>query len=141
MILDYYHMSENVYNYARYLYPDSDIECKKWADTVITKIKEGNVAEVINELPEHKGSELPCGVPNLRTYLKNNKDKMSYNELKANGYFIGSGSIESANKMVIHQRLKQSGMRWGLNGAQYIATLRTKHESGLWHKVEDFIAA
>ena len=33
-ILDYYHLSENVHRFARYLYPDNDIEMKKWSKDV-----------------------------------------------------------------------------------------------------------
>jgi len=60
---------------------------------------------------------------------------------KEKGYYIGSGAIESANKMVIQQRMKQSGMRWSINGGQYIAALRTKHESDLWDDVVSVINA
>lgn len=140
-ILDYYHMSENVHAYARFIYPNSEAKSKEWADNTINKIKAGQVQEVIDALPEDKDTELPCGVPNLKVYLEHNKDKVNYDSLKKDGYIIGSGSIESGNKMVIHQRLKQAGMRWGIKGAQYIATLRTKHESGLWYQVQNHIAA
>ncbi len=38
-ILDYYHLSENVYKYANVLYPDDETEKVKWAKTVLTNIK------------------------------------------------------------------------------------------------------
>ena len=45
---------------------------------------------------------------------------------------MGSGTIESANKTVVQRRTKQPGMRWSINGGQYILTLRAKEESNLW---------
>jgi hypothetical protein len=56
------------------------------------------------------------------------------------GYFIGSGAIESGNKIVLQQRLKQAGMRWNVETAQNILKLKAKTESGLWHTdVELFV--
>lgn len=68
-------------------------------------------------------------------------ERINYKFYKDNDYYIGSGAIESANKMVIQQRMKQSGMRWSVNGGQYIATLRTKHESNRWDEVTNVINA
>jgi hypothetical protein len=52
------------------------------------------------------------------------------------GYgIIGSGAIESAHRTIIQKRLKQSGQRWGLNGAQNVLNLRVTKGSGQWNKV------
>jgi hypothetical protein len=59
----------------------------------------------------------------------NSIDYASYLE---KGYFIGSGAIESANKIILQKRLKQAGMRWNVDSAQSLLTLRAKRESGLW---------
>jgi hypothetical protein len=37
--------------------------------------------------------------------------------------------------MVIGQIMKQTGMRWSINGGQYIAALRAKYESYKWDDV------
>ncbi len=34
-----------------------------------------------------------------------------YARFRAQGYPIGSGSVESANKLVVQSRMKQAGMR------------------------------
>lgn len=31
------------------------------------------------------------------------------------GWFVGSGAIESTNKTVVQRRTKQSSMRWSVN--------------------------
>jgi hypothetical protein len=40
------------------------------------------------------------------------------------GWQIGSGSIESACKIVINQRLNMGGMRWGEDGGDAVSHLR-----------------
>ena len=131
-ILDLYHLKENVYTYAKHIFSQNDKKYVPWAETMITQIENGNAREVIKQLPE--GEKLPVGVVNLRTYLTNNIDKINYPEYKRKGYFVGSGAIESANKVVVQRRLKQAGMRWSVSGAQALLTLRAKVESNLWNR-------
>lgn len=57
-------------------------------------------------------------------YFENNSDKMRYAEYQARGLFIGSGVAEAGCKTVIGLRLKQSGMFWGLTGAQNVLDIR-----------------
>jgi hypothetical protein len=44
-------------------------------------------------------------------YLSGNVHRMDYPRYLANGWMIGSGTVESACKTVVAQRLKQAGMR------------------------------
>ena len=37
--------------------------------------------------------------------------------------------------------MKQAGMRWSIDGGQYIAALRAKYKSDLWKHVIDTIAS
>jgi hypothetical protein len=77
-----------------------------------------------------------------RTYINNNIDKIDYPSYKEKGYFVGSGAIESANKVIVQRRLKQAGMRWSVSGAQAVLSLRAKAESRLWvSEVKALIAA
>jgi hypothetical protein len=138
-ILDYYHLSENVHKFGRYLYPYNDIEMKKWSKSTLEKVDKGEITQLIEELPDLEGVKLPLQVPNLKTYMKNNKNRIDYAEYKGKGYYIGSGAIESGNKMVIQQRMKQSGMRWSVAGGQQIAALRAKYASDKWDKVSKVI--
>jgi len=134
-ILDYYYLSENTHEYARFLYPEDEVGRRKWVKQVLDAVTEGKVDEAVKQVEARKVEKLPEKVVNLYTYITNNRDRIDYKSLKDNGYYIGSGAIESANKMVIQQRMKQSGMRWSINGGQYIAALRTKHESSKWDDV------
>ena len=46
------------------------------------------------------------------TYLQKREAHMQYPTYQAAGWPIGSGSVESANKLVVEARLKGAGMRW-----------------------------
>lgn len=140
-ILDFYHFSENTNNYAKAIYSEDEIGRKKWVKEVLEAVVDGKIDQVIKYIGEKKDDKLPDHVVNLYTYIMNNRQRIDYKTYKDKGYYIGSGAIESANKMVIQQRMKQSGMRWSIQGGQYIAALRTKHESGLWDDVVRAISA
>jgi hypothetical protein len=60
---------------------------------------------------------------------------MQYAAFRTQGLPIGSGITEAACKTVFTQRLKLSGMRWSLPGAQTILNLRVVLLSGLWEGV------
>ena len=49
---------------------------------------------------------------------------MQYGTFRSRGFFIGSGVIEAGCKTIIGTRCKQSGMFWGLPGAENILALR-----------------
>ena len=138
-IVDFYHMTENVYSYAKELFPGDEKKYGKWADTVIYYIKSKQFQKALKKVadsPLNSGEAKPM---NLEGYIKNNIDRMRYLKYKNKGYYIGSGMIESGNKIVVQKRMRQAGMRWGIDGAQYMAVLRAKHESNRWNEVGKFI--
>ncbi len=47
---------------------------------------------------------------------------------------IGSGVTEAACKTVFAERLKRSGMTWGIAGGQVIVDLRVLVLSGVWER-------
>ncbi len=130
-ILDLFHLKENIYDYAKYKFSHNEKEYVPWAEAFIDKIEKGKVDEALKLLPEDE--KVPAGVVNLRRYITNNIDKIDYPLYKAKGYFVGSGAIESANKVILQRRLKQAGMRWDVAGAQAILSLRAKVESNRWN--------
>jgi transposase-like protein len=139
-ILDFFHMKENVYDYAKALFSNDEKKYNKWAETMIHYIKTEQIQKALKKISEISLSpEKVAKTVNLEGYIKNNMDKINYLQYKNKGYYIGSGMIESGNKIVVQKRMKQAGMRWSINGAQYMAVLRAKHESNNWKDVEELI--
>lgn len=131
-ILDKFHLEENLFSYARYKYGEDEKAYTKWVKMLMKYIEKGNKEKALKVLKKEDYSKLPTGVPNILGYVKNNIDKIDYQNYKERGYFVGSGAIESGNKVVLQRRCKQAGMRWSVSGAQYMLTLKSKWESNLW---------
>ena len=130
LILDLYHLSENVYKYAKEIFRNNKRKYDPWAKRIIQELKNGQKEEVLQEitaLTQEKNPEFK-----LCKYIINNYDRIDYPEYIEKGFYIGSGAIESGNKSVMQKRLKLAGMRWGEKSAQYLLSLRTKFESNLW---------
>jgi hypothetical protein len=62
-------------------------------------------------------------------YLRRNRHRMRYAQIRAQHLPIGSGVVEAACKTLATQRLKRSGMRWRNEGGQAILTLRALVQS------------
>lgn len=129
-ILDYYHLCENVNDFAKAHFKMKEQKYRPWADQACKFLKEGKATQVLNLLESIGGS---LESDRLQGYISNNLNNIDYPEYLRNGYFIGSGAVESGNKVVLQNRLKQAGMRWNSVTAQYLLTLKSKYESNLWN--------
>ena len=72
-------------------------------------------------------------------YLRERQEMMRYASFRAQGYPIGSGSVESANKLVVQSRMKQAGMRWGPNHVNAILAMRNLACNDRWTEGWDAI--
>ena len=131
-ILDLFHLCENTYSFAKAIFRSDEAKYVPWAEDLIKKFKNSEIDDVLDILKKYKRRKLPKGVVNLNNYVSNNISRIDYKQYSENGYYIGSGAIESGNKVVLQKRLKLAGMRWNETTAQYLLSLRTKFESGLW---------
>ena len=55
-----------------------------------------------------------------------------YASFRAQGYPIGSGSVESAHKLVVQSRMKQAGMRWGPSHVNAMLAMRNLACNDRW---------
>ena len=131
-ILDLFHLCENVYSYAKAIFKNDEAKYKSWSENIIKMLKDGEKSKVIQILKTLKNRKIPKNTVNLYTYVTNNIGRIDYKEYSEKGYYIGSGAIESGNKVVMQKRLKLAGMRWDELSAQYLLSLRAKYESNLW---------
>ena len=136
-ILDLFHLKENVYNFAKAKFKQDATGYVPWSERICGLLENGNWATVLKELdPEEKYD----ASVNLYRYIDTHKAHINYPQYRESGWFVGSGAIESGNKVVLQKRMKQAGMRWNPETAQYLVTLCSKKESGCWERnVEDFI--
>lgn len=131
-ILDLFHLKENTYEFAKDIFNNDERQYMPWAENICSQLEEGKWKNVLEKLKPYRGRTAKPGCVNLYTYITNNKDNIDYPAYKAKGWFVGSGAIESGNKIVLQNRLKLPGMRWNVSTAQYVLSLKAKLESGLW---------
>ena len=133
-ILDYFHLCENVYAYAKSLFNMDALKYTPWAKRVCALLKASQYKLVLQELTQIKDKQPNNCSVNLYGYISNNIKNIDYAAYEKKGYFIGSGAIESGNKIILQDRLKRAGMRWNVNTAQAMLTLKTKAESSIWFR-------
>jgi hypothetical protein len=135
-IVDWYHAEERLWDIGRTVFGEGAEATTEWVQQQLKRLMEGKVEEVITCLCELSVSnaDVTQKIEENITYFTNNKDRMRYNEYKEKGYHIGSGTVESACKHVVGQRLKQAGMKWSVEGADAILQLRILWKNGEWSK-------
>jgi len=128
-IVDWYHAEEHLKKLAEAVFASSD-ERRIWLDPVTEMLWQGQVEEVVLAC-ESLESQHPHVQPTA-LYFANNAERMRYDQFRAQGYLIGSGTIESGCKQIVTQRLKRSGAQWTLDGAVQTAKARAVWLSGDW---------
>jgi hypothetical protein len=135
-ILDFFHAVEKLGAYAALAYEDAG-ERRRWLGLQKGRLKEDGVGDVIAELKERAwapglATEAGKALDDAIRYYESNAKRMRYGTFIKKGFLIGSGAIESAHRNVIQRRLKLSGQRWSVAGAQRIANLRACRKSNRW---------
>jgi len=141
-VLDFFHAVERLGSYAALQYPDS-AQRYKWMEQQQQRLKNDEADQIIAEvkLSSTNHQETEKARMELIRYYENNLSRMQYKTYLEKGYLIGSGAIEAAHRNVIQQRLKLSGQRWSVKGAQQIANLRASKKSNQWNAVINLIHA
>ncbi len=135
-IVDLFHAYEHLTAIAQILWGQEAKAPKAWRDL----LEAGDIARLVRKV----GKYLPASVKSKKAMLKQlgyfekNAPQMCYAEYREKKFFVGSGVVEAGCRTVIGQRLKQSGMRWSVRGANAIIALRCCILSG---RFEDFWAS
>lgn len=74
-------------------------------------------------------------------YLESRRAQLAYAAFTAAGYPSGSGSVESANKLVVEVRLKGAGMHWAPAHVNPMVALRTVVCNDRWAEAWPLLAA
>ena len=143
-ILDFFHVMEHLWAFLNLCWKlnfETEGQRNEWAQTQKQLLLEGLVSQVCEHIAALKVAtkEQSGKQSGLLQYYENNKGRMDYGAYLENGWLIGSGPIESAHREVIQKRLKRSGQRWTLPGAQQVANLRVAYKSKKWGDVQNLI--
>jgi hypothetical protein len=128
-ILDFPHAVGYLAQAAQDAFGPGTAAAGAWLATQAHDLKHGDPDEVLAEL-----GALPAGVArdDAVRYLGERRAQIAYATFIANGFPIGSGCIESANKRVVQRRLKGAGMHWGRQHVNPMLGLRTVVANDRW---------
>jgi hypothetical protein len=130
-VLDYFHATEYLSNVSIVL-KKGKLKQKEWFEGACHDLKHDKkgAKHLLRELVDFRDSlskqdkEIPETLNRTVTYFENNLGRMQYATYIKKGYPIGSGVTEAACKVVVKQRLNQSGMKWNIDTAQQMLVLR-----------------
>jgi hypothetical protein len=134
-IVDWFHATEYIAPIANAAFSDEE-QCQDWISQVRSVLWEGELASVIQAC--QRFSNHPKAGESARkavTYFTNNQHRMDYHAYRANGYQIGSGTIESGCKQIVTQRLKVAGAIWKFDNAIKTAKARAAWLSDQWSSI------
>lgn len=136
-ILDFYHACDHLKNGCDAAWGESTARSKAEFERLKILLKESDqgAEQVIRSLKYqrdrargHKRERLEAEL----TYFRNQRSHMNYAEYLRQDLPIASGVVEAACKTLVTQRMKCSGMAWGMAGGQGILTLRSLIQSDRW---------
>ncbi len=131
-IVDWYHAADRLKRVAQAAFPDAS-DRSSWLEQVTDDLWAGRVTPVVQacEPLASRCEEARQAV----TYFTHNAHRMRYDQFRAAGYLIGSGTVESGCKQIVTQRLKKPGAQWDVEGAVQTAKARAAWLSGEWDAV------
>jgi hypothetical protein len=112
-VLDFPHAAERLGGIANAVWGEGSVAGKEWLKERCHQLKHEGPACVLEQLRSlqqlHPTNQVLA--TNL-AYLEKREAQMQYPRFQEEGWPIGSGVVESANKLVVEARLKGGGMHW-----------------------------
>lgn len=142
-ILDFPHALGHLGTVAQAVFGVGTAEASEWLGQQAHALRHDDPAVVLADLADLVGavrsgsqraaqpSAAEDGEACLR-YRHSRIAQIQYAHFAAQGYPIGSGSVESANKVLVEARLKGSGMRWARPNVNRVLVLRCLARNDRW---------
>ena len=135
-ILDFAHAAEYVTAMGQTLGPDGPLLSGAALTQALHDLKQVGPDAVLARLRQLVEQQAEAGeLPKLLAYLEKRAGQMQYAHFRTAGWPIGSGSGESANKLVVEARLKGAGMHWAEQNVNPLLALRNAVCNDRWVEV------
>jgi len=142
-ILDWGHSAEHVSAVGRAVFGQDPPAEQTWRTEQLRALKEDDPPPLLAELrrlretlttQEHDrvNAEAVRVVEANLAYFSKRQEHIRYAAFAQAGYPIGSGAVESGNKLVVEARLKGAGMHWAPEHVDPMVALRTVACSDRW---------
>lgn len=134
-ILDFPHAADHIGPIGEVLHGEHTAESRSWKETHFHQLKHDGPENLLDELAQIQQDHPDCQVisSNL-AYLQKRREQIQYPRFLAQGWPIGSGIVESGNKLVVEARLKGSGMHWHETNVDPMLALRNIICSDRWQE-------
>jgi hypothetical protein len=125
-LVDWYHATEHLGLAAALAFGQGTPQAQRWFkqhETVLFQGHADQIAHTISALAE----TMPAQCDELLQhagYFVNQQHRMNYLEMRADGWVIGSGMVESGGKR-FKDRFSKAGMRWNRCGAEHLLPVRS----------------
>ena len=132
-VTDFWHATEYLKDASDAAFRPDEQASTKWFEQKRHMLRHDpkGADKVIDALRYLRSKSNGCSeVQKALGYFRNNRQRMDYHRLAEEGYPIGSGEVEAANKLLVVQRLKRSGQSWGRDGGQGVLSQRALLKSG-----------
>ena len=132
-VIDWLAMRQSTWPRSGRAFGEGSAAAKRWwkkQETVLYQGDAGRIARTLTVL----AARCPSGREALQqeaAYFEQHKRRMDYLELRAAGWVIGSGMVESGGKQ-FKARLAGPGMQWSRPGAERLISLRAAILSDLF---------
>jgi len=133
-ILDFAHAAEYVNEIGQAVQAEGGSLPARWLEGVLHRLKHQGPQRVLKHLSWLAAHSPSPTIQGNLAYLQKREAHMQYPTYQAAGWPIGSGSVESANKIVVEARLKGAGMRWERQNVNPMLVLRNAVCNRRWHE-------
>src|SRR6266581_5101021 len=123
-ILDFAHAAEYINEIGQVVRTAGGRLPVTWLEGVLHRLKHQGPHRVLQHLAWLAARYPSPTIQENLAYLQKREAHMQYPTYQEAGWPIGSGSVESANKLVVEARLKGAGMRWGRQNVNPMLVLR-----------------
>lgn len=131
-IVDWAHASGRLHTVAQVVFGGGDTRATHWVELRLDELWSGQVEAVVEALQALGLDEdqWPDPVRQAPGYFEANRERMRYDQFRAAGYPIGSGTVESGAKNVVHHRMRRPGRGWKRKYADAMLALLGEYHSG-----------
>jgi hypothetical protein len=140
-ILDFPHAGQRIGQVGEVLWGEGNPRTQEWTRERLHQLKHQGPEDILSELGELQ-TEHPhqAVIAENLSYLEKRQGQMQYPAFQEQGWPIGSGIVESGNKLVVEARLKGAGMHWERKNVNPMLGLRNIVCSDRWSEEWPLIA-
>jgi hypothetical protein len=141
-VLDFPHAVSYLHAIGQTMGPEGRLLSEQEVSQMAHDLKHSGPKEVLEKLRRLVGTHPEAAELETQvSYLESREAQLQYPAFVAAGVPLGSGSVESAHKLVVEPRMRGAGMRWARENVNPMLALRNALCNERWEEVWEQIEA